>query len=149
MAAIQLAREAGARVQATAGTEVKLGFCRGLGTALGLRAAAARERRLARRGGPDVPAWRRAGCARVPEGLVSAYLFGSLAEGRSHRESDVDIGILLDRTKLPEKSGRFEVRIRLGSQLAVALGRNDLDIVALNDAPPSLAARIVTRGRSG
>jgi len=80
---------------------------------------------------------------------VSAYLFGSLAEGRSHRESDVDIGILLDRTKLPEKSGRFEVRIRLGSQLAVALGRNDLDIVALNDAPPSLAARIVTRGRSG
>ena len=29
--------------------------------------------------------------------IVSAYLFGSIAEGREHRDSDVDIGVLLDR----------------------------------------------------
>ena len=32
-------------------------------------------------------------------GVVSAYLFGSAAAGREHRENDVDLGVLLpDRT---------------------------------------------------
>ena len=30
-------------------------------------------------------------------GVVAVYLFGSHAAGRAHRESDVDIGVLLDR----------------------------------------------------
>ena len=30
-------------------------------------------------------------------GVTSAYLFGSMANGRAHRESDVDVGLLLDR----------------------------------------------------
>ena len=34
-------------------------------------------------------------------GLVAAYLFGSHAEGRPHRESDVDLGVLLDRSAHP------------------------------------------------
>jgi predicted nucleotidyltransferase len=28
---------------------------------------------------------------------VSACLFGSVAEGRAHQESDVDVGVFLDR----------------------------------------------------
>jgi hypothetical protein len=35
------------------------------------------------------------------EGVVSAYLFGSHAEARAHRESDVDVGVLLDRRAFP------------------------------------------------
>ena len=31
----------------------------------------------------------------APAGWISAYLFGSHAEGRARRESDVDIGVLL------------------------------------------------------
>lgn len=80
-------------------------------------------------------------------GVVSAYLFGSFAEGRSHAESDVDVGVLLDRRVYPSAAERFEVRVRLAADLEHALAPRHADVVILNDAPPVLAARIVTRGR--
>ena len=43
-------------------------------------------------------------------GLVSVYLFGSHAEDRPHRESDVDVAILLDRRRCQTTRERFEVR---------------------------------------
>ena len=52
--------------------------------------------------------------AAIP-GVVSAYLFGSAAAGREHRESDVDLGVLLNRQMLPHAEDRFEMRLRLGS----------------------------------
>jgi uncharacterized protein len=78
---------------------------------------------------------------------VSAYLFGSVAEGRAHRESDVDVGVLLDRAVFPSAEERMEVRISLGSDLVDLLDTNDVDLVILNDAPPELGRAIVTRGR--
>ncbi len=78
-------------------------------------------------------------------GVVSAYLFGSVAEGRAHRESDVDVGLLLDRGVHPSAAARFEIRLRLLTDLGVAL-RRDADVVILNDAPPQLARRIMTTG---
>jgi uncharacterized protein len=80
-------------------------------------------------------------------GIVSAYLFGSVAEGRAHRESDVDVGVLLDRAVFPSAEERMEVRISLGSDLVDLLDTNDVDLVILNDAPPELGRAIVTRGR--
>jgi predicted nucleotidyltransferase len=80
-------------------------------------------------------------------GIVSAYLFGSVAEGRAHRESDVDVGVLLDRAVFPSAEERMEVRISLGSELVDVLDINDVDLVILNDAPPELGRAIVTRGR--
>ena len=89
--------------------------------------------------------------ARLREGdsrrVVSAYLFGSVAEGRSHRESDVDVGVLLDRARYPTSRDRFEQRLMLSSRLATELGGREVDLVILNDAPPQLARSIVTRGR--
>lgn len=82
----------------------------------------------------------------VAEGLVSAYLFGSHAEARAHRESDVDVGVLLDRRTLPSARDRFEAGLRLSSRLQSALGTRSVDLVVLNDAPPGLG-RHVTRGR--
>jgi predicted nucleotidyltransferase len=81
---------------------------------------------------------------RVP-GLVSAYLFGSVAEGRAHRESDVDVGLLLAPDVYPRPRDRFEVRLRLSDRLRAALGR-EVDVVILNDTPPTLARRIMTAG---
>jgi predicted nucleotidyltransferase len=78
-------------------------------------------------------------------GVASAYLFGSVAEGRSHRESDVDVGVLLDRDVFPSDAARFDARLRLIGQLSAALGR-DVDVVVLNDAPPQFARRVVTTG---
>jgi len=80
-------------------------------------------------------------------GIISAYLFGSHAAGRPHRESDVDVGVLLDRERYATRKERFDVRVRLGSELIDALDTNDVDVVVLNDAPPLLGRRIVTEGR--
>jgi len=79
--------------------------------------------------------------------VVSAYMFGSRAEGRAHRESDLDLGILLDRGVLPTSKDRFEASLRIGSELAGSLAIEQVDVVVLNDAPPLIARRIVTEGR--
>lgn len=81
-----------------------------------------------------------------PEGLVAVYLFGSHARGAAHRESDVDLGLLLDWEAYPSRAARFERRVQLISALGHAAGRNDVDAVVLNDGPPHLARRIVTEG---
>ena len=79
--------------------------------------------------------------------VTSAYLFGSFAEDRAHRESDVDVGVLLDWAEHPEPQERFEQRVRLTSELMAALGKNEVDVVILNDAPPLLGRKIVGRGQ--
>src|SRR5947199_10058208 len=83
--------------------------------------------------------------AQQVRGIVSAYLFGSVAEGRAHLESDVDVGILLDRAVYPRAADRFEVRLRCVGALSAAL-RRGTDVVILNEAPPQLARHIVASG---
>lgn len=80
-------------------------------------------------------------------GLISVYLFGSHAEGRAHRESDVDVAILLARDVHPTPRDRFEERLRVSMGLSAGLGTPRVDVVVLNDAPPQLGRRIVTGGR--
>ena len=80
-------------------------------------------------------------------GLVSAYLFGSHAAGRAHRESDVDLGVLLDRRTHPTREARFSERVRFTAWAIGALHRNAVDVVVLNDAPPGLGRHVVTTGR--
>jgi predicted nucleotidyltransferase len=79
-------------------------------------------------------------------GVVSAYLFGSHAAGRAHRESDVDVGVLLRWATFPTHRSRFHERVRLSGRLSGAVGC-EVDVVLLNDAPPPLGRRIVTEGR--
>jgi predicted nucleotidyltransferase len=78
--------------------------------------------------------------------VVVAYLYGSHAEGRAHRESDIDVAVLLDRTRCPSADDRFRVRIDLGAELIAALHFNDIDLVVLNDAPPLFARHVVCSG---
>ena len=79
-------------------------------------------------------------------GIVSAYLFGSHAEDRAHRENDIDIGVLLDREIYATARERFDARLSLIGELGSCLESNAVDLVILNDAPPELAARIATEG---
>ena len=83
---------------------------------------------------------------RQTNGLISAYLFGSVAEQRTHRESDVDVAVLLDWNQYPTSRERFDVRLRLIGCLEGVGGRT-VDLVILNDAPPQLARHIMTTGR--
>jgi predicted nucleotidyltransferase len=79
-------------------------------------------------------------------GAVSVYLFGSHAEGRAHRESDVDVAVLLRYDAYPSARERFEECLRLSGALQAALQTRAIDVVVLNDAPPHLGRRIVTTG---
>lgn len=79
--------------------------------------------------------------------VVSVYLFGSHAEGRAHRESDIDVGILLDREVVRTQKARFDLGLRLGSELGAALSVEGVDVVVLNDAPSLFGRRIVTEGK--
>lgn len=79
--------------------------------------------------------------------VLSAYLFGSHGAGRPHRESDIDVAVLLDRSRHPTRQERFEARVRLGSDLIDVLDANEVDMVVLNDAPALLGRRIVIEGR--
>lgn len=79
--------------------------------------------------------------------VVSAYLFGSHAEDRAHRESDVDVGVVFDRRALPGARDRFQEALRLSAHLQAALGTRQVDLVVLNDAPPGLGRAVVSRGR--
>lgn len=79
-------------------------------------------------------------------GVASVYLFGSHAEGRAHRESDIDIAVLLQWNRYPTSQDRFEARIDLSSELIAVLHHNEVDLVILNDVPPLLGRKIVYDG---
>ena len=79
-------------------------------------------------------------------GVVSAYVFGSVALGRSHAESDIDVGVLLDRRRYPDERSRFDAQLELRRHLSPASIGREVDLVVLNDAPPVLGRRIVASG---
>ncbi len=81
-----------------------------------------------------------------PTGLVSAYLFGSHAARRAHRQSDIDVGICVDRRVLAARAARFDLRVRLTSDLIHAVRCNEVDVVVLNDAPPLFARHVLRSG---
>lgn len=80
-------------------------------------------------------------------GVAAVYLHGSAARGAQHRESDVDVAVLLDRSAYPSRLDRTALRVRLSSRLVDGLAWNDVDLVVLNDLPPLFARSIVAHGR--
>ncbi len=83
----------------------------------------------------------------APPAVISAYLYGSTAEDRAHRESDVDVGVLLRWDLCPTARERFQQHLEISAPIGAQLGGQTLDLVVLNDAPPELGRHIVTRGR--
>lgn len=76
---------------------------------------------------------------------MAAYVFGSAASGRTRRDSDVDIAVLLAR---PLRSNRsLPYRLKLMADLGSALRRSDVEVVILNDASPLLAHRVLSKGK--
>ena len=80
-------------------------------------------------------------------GVQAAWLFGSHCQGRSHRDSDVDVAVLLEHGRYPDARSRFEARVAMTADIIALLHRNEIDLVVLNDAPPRFARRIVLDGR--
>jgi predicted nucleotidyltransferase len=79
-------------------------------------------------------------------GVVSAYIFGSVARGLEHADSDLDVGLLFDRAALSTAAGRRDEADRVRTRLMEALHLDRVDVVVLNDAPPELAKTVVHTG---
>lgn len=84
--------------------------------------------------------------ANLEPDLVSAYLFGSHARGQAHRDSDVDVAVLLDRSHLPSDEARFDLRVRLAADLPSLFANRSVDVIVLNDAPPLFGRKILHEG---
>lgn len=84
--------------------------------------------------------------ARLPDAfkprreVVAAYLYGSVAEGVAHAESDVDVAVLLDESFDLKRS--LEYRIELAEELSQLLKR-EVDVVVLNEAPVLLQFQVI------
>jgi predicted nucleotidyltransferase len=73
------------------------------------------------------------------DGLICVYLFGSIARGKAHHHSDVDIAVLYSQEPPASLDG-------LGLDLSGALEKRlhkPVDLVVLNRAPPDLIHRIL------
>jgi uncharacterized protein len=68
-------------------------------------------------------------------------LFGSIAKGTSHNESDIDIAYLSDKKCLD----RYEI-FMISQELAAKLGR-DVDLIDLNQASTVFQAQIIHTGK--
>jgi len=75
--------------------------------------------------------------ASLPE-VKLAVLFGSTARGKARKDSDVDLGLLLEPVSRRE-------RLHVEAELARAAGR-EVDLVYLNEAPPLLRFEIARDG---
>src|SRR5437667_9317445 len=79
----------------------------------------------------------------APAAVQAAYLFGSHARNSAHLESDLDIGVLLDRSMVATRADRAAMAESLTTTLIGVTHQNAVDVVVLNDAPPELAVAVL------
>lgn len=76
--------------------------------------------------------------------VLAAYLFGSVARGQATHLSDVDVAVLLD----PSLGAEARVERQLALMLALDdVADREVQVTVLNDAPPSLAYRVIREGK--
>jgi len=78
------------------------------------------------------------------ESVVLCYLFGSVARGESHIESDVDIAVLFDRSV--RKENFLVSEGRLISLFSSVFPKREINIVNLAIASPLLRQNIIMEG---
>jgi len=77
---------------------------------------------------------------------VSAlYVFGSYPKERKTKESDIDIAVLIDESKLKKKD--FELLKKKYYAASPSFSMRPVDIVILNTAPPFLKYQVLKTGR--
>ena len=77
--------------------------------------------------------------------VVFAYLFGSQARGEAGPRSDVDIAVYLNEGL--DKGERFNLRLRLMSDLSVVFHTDRIDLLLLRGLPLSFQFRVVKEGK--
>ncbi|WP_206812335.1 type VII toxin-antitoxin system MntA family adenylyltransferase antitoxin [Paradesulfitobacterium ferrireducens] len=77
--------------------------------------------------------------------IVALYLFGSYAANRPTLLSDIDLAVLFDKSVAQELF--LPERLRLLAELSSMLGRDNVELIVLNEAPPSLGYRVLRDGK--
>jgi hypothetical protein len=75
--------------------------------------------------------------------IILAYLFGSVAEDKTHKYSDIDVAVYVNDL---QKENEFDYKLNLIGELNDILQTDDIDLVILNNAPPTLINRIIRYG---
>jgi len=75
------------------------------------------------------------------ERVKLAYLFGSVAEGKEGKLSDIDLAVFLDESL--SKKERFDLQLKLMSEMSSILKTDKVDLIVMNDAPLSLNYEII------
>lgn len=77
--------------------------------------------------------------------IILSYLYGSEATGFKHRESDVDIAVLLDEKIKKEKY--FEKSLELPELFEKLFPNKQIHILILNQATPLLKHQVLKEGK--
>ncbi|MCZ7558762.1 MAG: nucleotidyltransferase domain-containing protein [Burkholderiaceae bacterium] len=78
----------------------------------------------------------------LPDGIVCAWLFGSVARGTARPDSDADVAVLLERDPPQTLEGSA---VAMAGDIEAAIGR-PVDLVVLNRAPVDLIHRVLRDG---
>jgi predicted nucleotidyltransferase len=84
-----------------------------------------------------------AALAARPE-VLEGYLFGSVARGQAQAHSDLDVAVYVESEALTRPG--FGLSAEIASELSRALGRDDVDVVILNQASPLLYRCVLKDG---
>lgn len=77
--------------------------------------------------------------------VAAVYVFGSVATGAGTPLSDLDIGVLLKESALPQADPAYHAS--LTADLMHQLRTNQVDVVLLHEVSPLLAHRVIRDGR--
>ncbi len=75
--------------------------------------------------------------------ILFAYIFGSQATGRVHKESDLDLAIYIE----PMPENLIERKLDLIDKISQLTGFDHIDLVILNQAPPLLVHSVMKTGK--
>ena len=74
--------------------------------------------------------------------VAVGFLFGSRARNEASKGSDIDVAVAFEETEADQR----RARLALGVDLALALGTDDIDIVDLRSASPTLVRAVFRTG---
>jgi hypothetical protein len=80
--------------------------------------------------------------------ILLAYLFGSLAQNRANRLSDIDIALLVDEKNYERLNTEqpYGYKATVIADLMGLLQTNEIDLTLLHEAPPLLTNEVISEG---
>lgn len=79
--------------------------------------------------------------------VQALFLFGSWVQGTAHRQSDVDLALVIDPAQFPAAQARWRLQEELMARLPGLAAGRPVDVVFLHQVPPLFARKILQEGK--